>query len=100
MTEVEARSAANRLHDQLETIVELLHRHEEGGRLPADALAEIAREVFGDDRVEVAERLDDAIEQAIASAEANTPLGGAGVVITGSIVTVGEARHLLHPDAL
>ncbi|MGN6704438.1 MAG: magnesium transporter [Rhodanobacter sp.] len=45
MTEVEARSAANRLHDQLETIVELLHRHEEGGRLPADALAELRQQL-------------------------------------------------------
>jgi magnesium transporter len=45
VTEVEARSAANRLHDQLETIVELLHRHEEGGRLPADALAELRQQL-------------------------------------------------------
>lgn len=68
--------------------------------MPAQALAEIARDVFGDDRVEVAERLDDAIELAISSSEQNTPLGGAGVVITGSIVTVGEARHLLHPESI
>ena len=45
MTEVEARSAANRLHDQLETIVELLHRHEADGRLPADALAELRQQL-------------------------------------------------------
>jgi dihydrofolate synthase/folylpolyglutamate synthase len=65
--------------------------------LPADRLAAVAREVFGESRVEVAERLDDAIEQAITTAETGTPLGGAGVVVTGSIVTVGEARALLHP---
>ncbi|KAA0069095.1 magnesium transporter [Rhodanobacter sp. T12-5] len=45
MTEVEARSAANRLHDQLEAIVELLHRHEDDGRLPADVLAELRRQL-------------------------------------------------------
>lgn len=45
MTEVEARSAANRLHDQLEAIVELLHRHEEDGRLPADVLAELRQQL-------------------------------------------------------
>jgi magnesium transporter len=45
VTEVEARSAANRLHDQLETIVELLHRHEADGRLPADALAELRQQL-------------------------------------------------------
>jgi dihydrofolate synthase/folylpolyglutamate synthase len=60
-------------------------------------LAETAREVFGEDRVEIAERLDDAIDLAVASAESQVALGGAGVIITGSIVTVGEARHLLHP---
>ena len=62
--------------------------------LPVDALAEVAAEVFGDDRVVSASRLDDAIERAIALAEAG-PLGGGGVLVTGSIVTVGEARRLL-----
>jgi dihydrofolate synthase/folylpolyglutamate synthase len=64
--------------------------------MPAMALAETARQVFGEDRVEVSERLDDAIDLAVASAEADAALGGAGVIVTGSIVTVGEARHLLH----
>jgi dihydrofolate synthase / folylpolyglutamate synthase len=63
--------------------------------MPAMELAEIAREVLGDDRVEVSERLDDAIDLAVASAEADSDLGGGGVIVTGSIVTVGEARHLL-----
>jgi dihydrofolate synthase/folylpolyglutamate synthase len=63
--------------------------------LPVEALAEVAAEVFGDDRVVPAARLDDAIEHAIALAEAG-PLGvGGGVLVTGSIVTVGEARRLL-----
>jgi dihydrofolate synthase/folylpolyglutamate synthase len=65
--------------------------------MPAPVLAETAREVFGDTRVEVAERLDDAIDLAVATAESNAAMGGAGVIITGSIVTVGEARHLLSP---
>jgi dihydrofolate synthase/folylpolyglutamate synthase len=62
--------------------------------LPVGALAEVAAEVFGDDRVVAAARLDDAIERALALAEAG-PLGGGGVLVTGSIVTVGEARQLL-----
>jgi dihydrofolate synthase/folylpolyglutamate synthase len=66
--------------------------------LPAAVLADAARDVFGDDRVEVADRLDDAIDVAVASAESQAAMGGAGVIVTGSIVTVGEARHLLHPD--
>jgi magnesium transporter len=45
VTEVEARSTASRLHDQLEAIVELLHRHEDDGRLPADVLAELRQQL-------------------------------------------------------
>jgi dihydrofolate synthase/folylpolyglutamate synthase len=65
--------------------------------MAAAVLAETARDVFGDARVEVAERLDDAIDLAVGRAESQAALGGAGVIITGSIVTVGEARHLLNP---
>jgi dihydrofolate synthase/folylpolyglutamate synthase len=63
--------------------------------MSVDSLAAIAVEVFGEDRVEVAARLDDAIDAAVAAAESEAQIGGAGVVVTGSIVTVGEARHLL-----
>jgi dihydrofolate synthase/folylpolyglutamate synthase len=63
--------------------------------MSAMALADVARDVFGEDRVEVRERLDDAIDLAITEAEADAAFGGAGVIVTGSIVTVGEARHLL-----
>ena len=61
-------------------------------------LAELAEEVFGADRVEAVERLDDAIDRAVTRAEQDTPLGGGGVVVTGSVVTVGEARVLLRAD--
>jgi dihydrofolate synthase / folylpolyglutamate synthase len=63
--------------------------------MPADELAAVAVEVFGADRVEVAPRLDDALDAAIALAEEEGDLGGAGVLVTGSIVTVAEARTLL-----
>ncbi|SDT17588.1 bifunctional folylpolyglutamate synthase/dihydrofolate synthase [Microlunatus soli] len=62
--------------------------------LPADDLAELAAGIFGADRVRAVPRMDDAIEAAIAEAEADgatTP----GVVITGSVIAVGEARTLL-----
>ena len=45
MTEIEARSVANRLHDRLDAIVELLHRHEGDGRLPADVLADLRQQL-------------------------------------------------------
>jgi magnesium transporter len=41
VSEVEARSAASRLHDQLEAIVEVLRRHDDEGPLPAGAQAEL-----------------------------------------------------------
>ena len=67
--------------------------------LPAEQLAVIAREVFGEDRVSVTPRLGDAIEAAATLAEAGAAfgegLGSGAVLVTGSVVTVGEARSLL-----
>ncbi|WP_406860905.1 Mur ligase family protein [Streptomyces sp. HUAS MG47] len=63
--------------------------------MDADALAAIAVEVFGDERVVVEPRLDDAIEAAITLAEEEGEYAGAGVLVTGSVFTVGEARLLL-----
>lgn len=65
--------------------------------LPADRLAETAREVFGEDRVSVVPLLADAIDEAAARAESagSDALSSGAVLVTGSVVTVGEARTLL-----
>jgi dihydrofolate synthase / folylpolyglutamate synthase len=63
--------------------------------LDADSLAELAVLVFGADRVNVEAHLPAAIERAIELAEENAEYGGAGVLVTGSVVLVGEARRLL-----
>ncbi len=65
--------------------------------MPADQLAETAVEVFGEDRVTVVPRLADAIDHAAGLAEsgAGDALSTGGVLVTGSVVTVGEARSLL-----
>jgi dihydrofolate synthase/folylpolyglutamate synthase len=67
--------------------------------LPAHELAEVARGIFGVDRVSEARALDDAIDQAAALAEAGgvfgEGIGSGGVLVTGSVVTVGEARAML-----
>ncbi|PLW64055.1 dihydrofolate synthase, partial [Streptomyces sp. DJ] len=63
--------------------------------MDADELAALAVEVFGADRVQVEPRLDDAIEAAVTLAEEEGELAGAGVLVTGSVITVGEARLLL-----
>ncbi|GAA4695838.1 bifunctional tetrahydrofolate synthase/dihydrofolate synthase [Nocardioides nanhaiensis] len=67
--------------------------------MPAERLAEVAREIYGEDRVSVAPRLADALDEATGLAEAGEaygdPLGSGAVLVTGSVVTVGEARGLL-----
>jgi dihydrofolate synthase / folylpolyglutamate synthase len=64
--------------------------------MDADELAGLAAGVFGPDRVVAVPRLDDAIEAATALAdEAAAGPGGAGILITGSTTTAGEARTLL-----
>ncbi|WP_121842015.1 folylpolyglutamate synthase/dihydrofolate synthase family protein [Streptomyces sp. S5] len=63
--------------------------------MDADALAALAVEVFGEDRVQVEPRLDDALEAAVTLAEEEGEYSGGGVLVTGSVITVGEARLLL-----
>ncbi|HEY8471427.1 MAG TPA: folylpolyglutamate synthase/dihydrofolate synthase family protein [Natronosporangium sp.] len=67
--------------------------------MPAARLGAIAREIFGEERVSVVPALPDAIETAVTLAEADLvdELGGFGVLITGSVVTVADARRLLRP---
>ena len=63
--------------------------------LPAGELAAVAVDIFGADRVEVAGRLDDALETGIRLAEEEGDFGGSGVLVTGSVLTVGDSRRLL-----
>ncbi|MFD4789307.1 bifunctional folylpolyglutamate synthase/dihydrofolate synthase [Streptomyces sp. NPDC058459] len=63
--------------------------------MDADELAGIAVEVFGEDRVQVEPRLPEALEAAITLAEEEGEFAGGGVLVTGSVITVGEARLLL-----
>jgi dihydrofolate synthase/folylpolyglutamate synthase len=58
-----------------------------------DELGALAAEVFGSERVSVEPRLADAVEQAGELAEEGGE-SGVGVVVTGSVVTAGEARTL------
>lgn len=59
--------------------------------MDAYELAELAREIYGEERVHVAERLVDAVDTAV---ELFDDVTGAGIIITGSVVTAGEARAL------
>lgn len=66
-----------------------------------DALAVLAEEIFGPDRVVRTSTLADAIESATALAEESADgFSGAGIVITGSVVTAGAARSLFGKDPM
>jgi dihydrofolate synthase/folylpolyglutamate synthase len=83
----------------LEPVVDaiVVTRNSSSRAMPAERLGELAREVFGDERVRVEPYLPDAIETAVALAESDvdSSLAGVGIVITGSVVTVADARTLL-----
>jgi dihydrofolate synthase/folylpolyglutamate synthase len=67
--------------------------------LEPDVLALRAEDVFGPDRVIRTSTLPDAIESATALVEESGDGGaGAGIVITGSVVTAGVARTLFGKD--
>jgi dihydrofolate synthase/folylpolyglutamate synthase len=71
-------------------------------------LAELATPIFGSDRVHLAPRLDDAIDIAVGLADESAPAGlgggpesaaGSMVLITGSVITAGDARLLFGGQA-
>jgi dihydrofolate synthase/folylpolyglutamate synthase len=96
---VMADKAVDEMLDLLEPAVdELVVTQASAERgMPADELAALAVPIFGADRVSVEPRLDDALETAVRLAEdtGDEVLSGTGVLVTGSVVTVGAARALL-----
>jgi dihydrofolate synthase / folylpolyglutamate synthase len=85
--------------DQLEPVADglVVTRNSSDRSMDPSKLADLAVEVFGPDRVRVVDRLDDAIDAAVGMADeaAADGLGGSGVLVTGSVVTAGDARALL-----
>ncbi|MGB3707417.1 bifunctional tetrahydrofolate synthase/dihydrofolate synthase [Gordonia sp. (in: high G+C Gram-positive bacteria)] len=90
----DARGLLTALEPVLDTVV--LTNNGSPRALDTDALADIANDVFGEDRVVVEPFLPDAVDAAIALAEEDEQgsVSGAGVVVTGSVVTAGAARTL------
>ncbi len=96
--------------DQLEPVAAQLvvTRNSSARSMDPAKLAELAGAVFGPDRVTVAARLDEAIEAAVALADdaaaaradhGGAAPGGPAILITGSVITAGDARLLLDPAA-
>jgi dihydrofolate synthase/folylpolyglutamate synthase len=92
MADKDALGILTELRDVLDEVV--VTRSSSPRSMDPQDLREIAEDVFGEDVVHVAERLDDAVDLAVARAEVDhTP--GAGVIATGSIPLAGEVRLLV-----
>ncbi|MET8261259.1 bifunctional folylpolyglutamate synthase/dihydrofolate synthase [Micromonospora sp. NPDC005553] len=90
---------AEALLELLEPVVDqvVVTRNSSPRAMPTEELEALAAEIFGEERVASAENMPDAIELAVAMAEEDVPgeLSGVGVLVTGSVVTVADARRLL-----
>jgi dihydrofolate synthase/folylpolyglutamate synthase len=63
--------------------------------MPVDEIADLAREIFGEEKVHTAPRMDDALALAVDLAEDDPDnAAGAAVLVTGSVVSAGDARAL------
>jgi folylpolyglutamate synthase/dihydrofolate synthase len=85
------------LLEELEPVLDelIVTRNSSPRSMSAQDLAEVAVDMFGEDRVHLVPRLDDAIDQAIGLADEAGEFAGAGVLITGSVTTAGDARLLM-----
>jgi dihydrofolate synthase/folylpolyglutamate synthase len=86
--------------DELEPVLSelVVTRNSSSRSMDPETLAELAAEVFGPDRVRSADRLDDALEIAVGLADdaaGDEGMGRPGVLVTGSVITAGDARLLL-----
>jgi dihydrofolate synthase/folylpolyglutamate synthase len=87
---------------ELEPLVDaiVVTRSTSSRAIPVPELVEVVTSVFGEGRVHQAERLDDALDLAVALAELGAPAGvGGGVLVTGSVTVAGEARLLLGAES-
>jgi dihydrofolate synthase/folylpolyglutamate synthase len=91
MREKDARGILAELEPVLQEVV--VTANSSARAMDADELGALATEVFGADRVSVEPSLARAVEQAGELAEEGGE-SGVGVVVTGSVVTVGETRTL------
>ncbi|TDD03911.1 bifunctional folylpolyglutamate synthase/dihydrofolate synthase [Nonomuraea diastatica] len=88
------------LLELLEPVVDeiIVTRNSSPRSMTPQELGSLAVPVFGEERVHVVDRLDDAIDRGIGIADAEGEFSGTGVFITGSVVTAGDARLLLKAD--
>ena len=93
LSDKDARGVLEALEPVLDEVV--VTRSLSPRALDLQTLGALANEVFGADRVEMLASLPDALDFAIARADQASHLGSVGVLVTGSVVTAGDARRLL-----
>jgi dihydrofolate synthase/folylpolyglutamate synthase len=95
LADKDARGMLEQLNSAVDSIV--VTRNTSPRAMPAATLGALAVEILGADRVRVAPEMPDAIEVAVELAESDVDgdPGGLGIVITGSVITVADARRLL-----
>jgi dihydrofolate synthase / folylpolyglutamate synthase len=93
MGDKDARGILQALADSFDEVV--VTRNSSERSMPVTELAELAVDVFGEEKVHVAGRMDEAIALAVDLVETgSTDVTGTGVVITGSVVSAGDGRSL------
>ena len=93
MADKDARGILEALADSFDEVV--VTRNSARRSMPVAELAELAIDVFGEEKVHVAARMDEAIAMAVDLAETDTfDATGSGVIVTGSVVSAGDGRSL------
>lgn len=93
MADKDARGILEALEPVLDEIV--VTQNASRRSLPVDELALVAVDVFGEERVHVHASLVDALDAAVAIAEADREPVGTGVLVTGSVITAGNVRAMV-----
>ncbi|WP_246199646.1 bifunctional folylpolyglutamate synthase/dihydrofolate synthase [Arthrobacter zhaoguopingii] len=97
LSDKDAAAILAELHEELAGVLEdvVLTQSTSPRAIPAaDLLPDALAAGFAEENIHIAERLDDALEWAVMKSEESGDLAG-GILITGSITVVGEARTLL-----
>lgn len=93
MEDKDARGILEALTNSFDEVV--ITRNSSPRSMPVAELAELAVDVFGEEKVHVAGRMDEAIAIAVELVESDAvDISGTGVIITGSVVSAGDGRAL------
>jgi dihydrofolate synthase/folylpolyglutamate synthase len=93
MADKDARGILEALADSFDEVV--VTRNSSPRSMPPAELAELAVDIFGEEKVHVANRMDEAIALAVDLVETDAyDVTGTGVIITGSVVSAGDGRSL------